>query len=244
MVARLTEDLGITRVAVFYQDDAYGQAGLEGTRLALERRGLEPVASGHYERNTAAVHGAVFHIVEANPAGRHIDRGLRSGCQDHHRDTQGHRPRLHGNILRGWATRWRGNSARAEREFYVTQVVPFPEDIDIPVVARYRDALVEYDPNAVPGFVSLGGLLWLDAWPSSDWNRAAASSAGSVSSTPSAMPAQLTLMELASTTVPRTTRGPTRFFITMLDANGKHIPVDKPRQRPLTELLRFRRRKS
>ena len=41
MVARLTEDLGVTRVAVLYQNDSYGRNGLEGTRLALERRGTE-----------------------------------------------------------------------------------------------------------------------------------------------------------------------------------------------------------
>ena len=44
MVARLTEDLGITRIAVLYQDDSFGLNGLEGTRLALERRGMAPVA--------------------------------------------------------------------------------------------------------------------------------------------------------------------------------------------------------
>ncbi len=67
MVARLTEDLGVTRVAVLYQNDSYGLNGLEGTRLALERRGLEPVASWHYERNTSAVKGAALRITEANP---------------------------------------------------------------------------------------------------------------------------------------------------------------------------------
>ena len=55
MVARLTEDLGVTRVAVLYQNDSYGAAGHEGARLALERRGLEPVASAYYQRNTSAV---------------------------------------------------------------------------------------------------------------------------------------------------------------------------------------------
>ena len=37
MVARLTEDLGITHVAVLYQDDSFGLNGLEGVQLALER---------------------------------------------------------------------------------------------------------------------------------------------------------------------------------------------------------------
>lgn len=43
MVARLTEDLGVARVAVMYQNNSYGQSGLNGVVDALERRGLEPV---------------------------------------------------------------------------------------------------------------------------------------------------------------------------------------------------------
>ena len=42
---------------------------------------------------------------------------------------------------------------------YVTQVVPHPDDENIPVVARYQRALSEYDPQAEPGFVSLEGYL-------------------------------------------------------------------------------------
>ncbi len=67
MVARLTGDVGITRVAVLYQDDSFGLNGLEGARLALERRGLVPVAASHYPRNTRAVKGAALEITAANP---------------------------------------------------------------------------------------------------------------------------------------------------------------------------------
>ena len=38
MVARLTADLGISRIAVMYQDDSFGRAGYRGVRRALERR--------------------------------------------------------------------------------------------------------------------------------------------------------------------------------------------------------------
>ena len=67
MIARLTEDLGITRVAVFYQDDSFGATGLEGVRRALERRGLEPVGSWHYQRNSGAVRQAAAGVVAADP---------------------------------------------------------------------------------------------------------------------------------------------------------------------------------
>lgn len=67
MVARLTEDLGVTRVAVMYQNDSFGQSGLKGVIEALERRGLRPVADWYYERNTSAVKAAAFHLAAADP---------------------------------------------------------------------------------------------------------------------------------------------------------------------------------
>ena len=42
---------------------------------------------------------------------------------------------------------------------YVTQVVPHPDDVLIPVVSAYLRALSAYDPEAVPDFVSLEGYL-------------------------------------------------------------------------------------
>ena len=67
IVERLTEDLGVTRVAILYQNDSYGQAGLQGTVQALERRGLAPVESWYYRRNSSAVKAAVLNIAAANP---------------------------------------------------------------------------------------------------------------------------------------------------------------------------------
>lgn len=51
MVARLTEDLGITRVAVMYQNDSHGQSGLDGVVAALAKRSLEPVAFWYYRHS-------------------------------------------------------------------------------------------------------------------------------------------------------------------------------------------------
>ena len=54
-VRRLVEDLGIKKVAIFYQYDAYGFDGLKGTELALKQYGLAPVATGSYIRGTMDV---------------------------------------------------------------------------------------------------------------------------------------------------------------------------------------------
>ncbi len=158
MVARLTDDLGFTRIAVFYQNDSFGQAGLEGATLALERRGLEPAASGYYERNTGATTGAVFHIVEAAP-----EAVIMVGAYTPVAKTvQAVREEIDPVFM---AISFVGSKALAEAlgpdgaGIYVTQVVPSPDDATIPVVAKYQAALAAYDPASTPSFVSLEGYL-------------------------------------------------------------------------------------
>lgn len=58
---------GITRIAVFYQDDAYGQAGLKVVTEALARRKLEMVAAGAVPRNSVDASAAVAVIAKAAP---------------------------------------------------------------------------------------------------------------------------------------------------------------------------------
>ena len=49
-VRHLVETMGLTRIAVFYQYDAYGFDGLKGTEMALKGYDLLPVATGTYIR--------------------------------------------------------------------------------------------------------------------------------------------------------------------------------------------------
>lgn len=158
MMERLIEDLGFERIAVFHQNDSFGQAGLEGATLALERRGLAPVATGHYERNTGATSGAVFHIVDADP-----EAVIMVGAYAPVAKTiQSVREQIDPVFM---AVSFVGSAALAEAlgpegaGIYVTQVVPLPEDGNVPVVARYLDALSSFDPQAEPSFVSLEGYL-------------------------------------------------------------------------------------
>jgi branched-chain amino acid transport system substrate-binding protein len=45
--------LGLKKIAVFYQNDAYGKAGLDGVVAALSAQKLKPVAQATVERNSA-----------------------------------------------------------------------------------------------------------------------------------------------------------------------------------------------
>ena len=67
MVAHLTRDLGASRIAIMYQDDAFGQAGLAGVKRALDKRKMELAAEGTFERNTVAVKGALLAVRRAKP---------------------------------------------------------------------------------------------------------------------------------------------------------------------------------
>ncbi|MDE0267561.1 MAG: ABC transporter substrate-binding protein [Acidimicrobiaceae bacterium] len=156
MIERLTEDLDITRVAVLYQNDSYRLNGLEGVRRALERRGLEPVASWYYQRNTTAVKSAVFRIAAADPEAVIIIGSYAPAAES---------VKLLQDSLESdpvfMTVSFVGSEALADElgdtgtSFYVTQVVPLPDDTSLPVVA----ALQAFDPDAEPGFVSLEGYL-------------------------------------------------------------------------------------
>ena len=45
-------ELNLKKIALFYQNDAYGRAGLKGVKSSLERRNLALACEGSYKRNT------------------------------------------------------------------------------------------------------------------------------------------------------------------------------------------------
>jgi branched-chain amino acid transport system substrate-binding protein len=67
LIVRQLTNLGLKRIAVFYQNDAYGKAGLSGVNLALKAQGLQPVATATVERNSLDVAKAVEIINAAKP---------------------------------------------------------------------------------------------------------------------------------------------------------------------------------
>ena len=79
MVNRLLTDLGITRIAVMYQDDSFGRAGYQGVRIALADLGMEPVAIGIYPRNTKAIKTALLDLRQGRAGSGNNDRRVRTG---------------------------------------------------------------------------------------------------------------------------------------------------------------------
>jgi ABC-type branched-subunit amino acid transport system substrate-binding protein len=61
------KDLGLKKIAIFYQYDSFGEAVKKGTEIALQKYGLTPVAYGSFERNTLAIEGGLAKIKDSRP---------------------------------------------------------------------------------------------------------------------------------------------------------------------------------
>jgi ABC-type branched-subunit amino acid transport system substrate-binding protein len=67
LIVKQLTSLGLKKIAVFHQNDAYGKAGLDGVELALRSRDMKPVAQATVERNSVDVATAVKALVPARP---------------------------------------------------------------------------------------------------------------------------------------------------------------------------------
>jgi len=158
-IEHLTKDLGITKIAILYQDDTFGLAGLDGVKMAMAKRNMSFVAAGTFRRNTTAVKSALLEIMKANPEAvvtvgpyKPVAEFIKLARQ----------AKMDAVFV---AISFVGSDALALEMgdkgagVIVSQVVPFPADKSAPLVASYQAALAAHDPGAKPGFVSLEGYL-------------------------------------------------------------------------------------
>ena len=158
-IKHLTEDLHIRSIAIFYQDDSYGRDGLAGVKLALEKRGMELTAEGTFERNTRAVGSAMRTLKRAEPEAV-VMVGTYGPCAEFIRLARksGFNP-VFVNISFVGANALAKELGPEGQGVVVSQVVPFPWDASVKVVADYQAAEKALDPNLKPDFVSLEGYL-------------------------------------------------------------------------------------
>jgi len=158
-IEHLTKDLGITRIAILYQDDTFGLAGLNGVKKAMAKREMSLVAEGTFKRNTTAVKSALLEIMKGQPQAivtvgpyKPIAEFIKLARQ----------LKVDAVFV---AISFVGSDSLAQElgnqgaGVIVSQVVPFPSDKSLPVVAAYQIALAAVNPASKPGFVSLEGYL-------------------------------------------------------------------------------------
>ena len=159
MVERLTKDLGATKIAIMYQDDAFGQAGLAGVKKALEKRQMQLAGEGTFERNTVAVKAALLSIKKAEPQAVIMISPYKPAAEFIKLAKQIKLDATFVNISFVGSDALAKELGAAGAGVVITQVVPFPKDAAIPVVGRYQASLKASAPDAQPGFVSLEGYL-------------------------------------------------------------------------------------
>ena len=159
MVERLTSDLGVSRIGILYQDDSYGLAGYKGLTRALKRRKLKLAGVGTYQRNTSAVKTAVLDLIHSEPEAVVIIGAYRPVAEFiRWARLLGFDP-VFVNISFVGSNALVRELGDAGDGVLVTQVVPFPTDASLPIVADYHRALAAHSPESEPGFVSLEGYL-------------------------------------------------------------------------------------
>jgi ABC-type branched-subunit amino acid transport system substrate-binding protein len=159
MVERLTKDLGATKIAIMYQDDAFGQAGLAGVKKALDKRQMQLAGEGTFERNTVAVKAALLSIRKAEPQAVIMISPYKPAAEFIKLARQIKLDATFVNISFVGSDALAKELGAAGAGVVITQVVPFPKDAAIPVVGRYHASLKASSPDAQPGFVSLEGYL-------------------------------------------------------------------------------------
>ncbi len=160
LASYLTEKLQMRRIACFYQNDSYGFAGLAGIEQALEKRDMQLVSRGSYERNTVAVMGGLREIYRADPEAV-ILVGTYAACAEFIKLSKAKKKgtRIFGNISFVGTDSLKDALGSYGEDVIVSQVVPFPWDDQIPLVKEYRQAMHKYQRDFPVSFISLEGYI-------------------------------------------------------------------------------------
>ncbi len=158
-IAYLVDQQGMDSVAILYQDDGFGRVGLAGVTAALERRGMSLVAEGTYTRNTTAVKSALLDIRKAKPDAVVMVGAYKAIAEFIKLSRKLKFDPAFVNISFVGSDALSAELGDDGAGVIISQVVPFPWDTTLPIVADYHAALAAYDSNAEPGFVSLEGYI-------------------------------------------------------------------------------------
>ena len=159
LIVKQLTSLDLKKVAVFYQNDAYGKAGLLGVQRALKSRNLTPVAASTVERNSSDVAKAVKEIVAARPDSV-VQISAYKSCAAFIREA---RKAGYGGTF--YNVSFVGTQALADElgkealGVIVSQVMPFPFSTTTPISREYLDAVKRAGGDNKPNYSSMEGYI-------------------------------------------------------------------------------------
>jgi ABC-type branched-subunit amino acid transport system substrate-binding protein len=159
LIVKQLTTLGLQRIAVFHQNDAYGQAGLAGVQRALKPLNLAPVALGKVERNSVDVAQAVKDIVAARPDAV-VQIGAYKACAAFVRQA-----RKAGYGGQFFNVSFVGTQALADElgkeglGVVISQVMPYPFSTTTVISREYLDAVKRAGGDATANYSSMEGYI-------------------------------------------------------------------------------------
>jgi ABC-type branched-subunit amino acid transport system substrate-binding protein len=160
MVERLTKDIGAKKIALFIQDDAFGEAGKAGVSRALHKRDMKVAEEARYKRNTLDVDEGLAKIKAAAPeAVIFVGTYASLAAVVKKAKAQGIKARFMTVSFIGTAGFIREAGADGDG-VYITQVMPSP-DSTVPVVKQFLQDMkggpVNY--SSLEGYVDAAVLV-------------------------------------------------------------------------------------
>lgn len=154
-IVDLLARMGLTRIAVFYQNDSYGKAGLTGVERAMSRRNLKIGATGTVERNSVEVAAAVKSIAGSDPQAVVMISAYKScGAFVKEMKKAGSNPQFM-NVSFVGSRALAAELGDLGRGVGIAQVMPFPWNPATPVVRDYQRQIA---PNGSENDYSFGSL--------------------------------------------------------------------------------------
>ena len=154
MVQQVTT-LGMSRIAVMYQDDGFGKAGLLGVENALAKRKLKLAVAAGYERNTDKVEEAVKKI-KASDAQAIIMISVNKSTAAFaklYRESSGG-AQLYNISVMDPAELVKLAGLKNVHGLGISQVVPYPYQPSMPVVRECQTLLKKYAPKELVNYTS------------------------------------------------------------------------------------------
>ena len=164
LITLLNREKKLNKIAVFYQNDDYGEEGYISLLNSLKKRNLNLLAEGSYKRNTLSINHAFNEIKNAKPEVIFMIGAFKTNSLfiKKAKENENLKDTIFCNISFGDA-----NSMVKELEklntntknLIFSQIVPSYMDTSIPVVKEYHDLMKKYYPNEELGFLSLEAFL-------------------------------------------------------------------------------------
>jgi branched-chain amino acid transport system substrate-binding protein len=149
---------GAKTVAVFYQDDGFGLAVLSGTEKALKKRNMTVLTKSTFQRNTLAVKAGLAAMLDAKPDAV-VMVGPYAPLAAFIKESRaaGLKSQLATVSFVG-TDNLVSEVGRDGDGVLISQVVPFPEDNDLPIQRECREALAAHNGEKL-GFVNFEGCI-------------------------------------------------------------------------------------